>query len=603
MSGVGSTERRDGSRFSLIALTALAIALIRLVTRQATYWEFDEYLFRMGIQTFDPLRHHPHPPGYPLLIGLGKMIDLVFNDPFTSLIALAWLSSLIGTFAFAKAMRAMTGSESVAVVGALLFNLSPAMLVHGPEPMSDAPALMFLSLAFLAGTKLSVEPAGWWMAGFGASCAASIGCRPQYAVAVVPLFLATIAIRGPGRAKMAGLAIFTAVCLAWLVPLIVATGGVARFIDWETGQAAYVATHDALLSRGTRSWGDIALRFVAHPWGPKVLAIPTLALAGAGTGVVLRRRLTATWPLVAVSAIHLGFSIATSDPADGVRYQLPAQMAVALFAALGIDALARVTRIRFVVTTVPFALLLGYWLYARPVVLPRATEASPPARAMEWISESVPKSAVLLVDAPLRAHTEAMLGGYDTVPAEEGLAACYDHPGTVVWVVADGMTHVPEAREFSWPYSDAYGKLTRNHYRVVSLIPLIPERRYLPLTGVHPWERDADRPEWRWLDQVASLRLPPGTGDLRLGLELPNEVPYARAGITVNVDGTTAAAISISRGDSATAVVPVPEGRHVDVEIISSDAFTPAASSGRDPRRLALTLTELVRVPRAGGPK
>jgi len=600
MTGVGSSETRAGSSSSWIVLATAVIALVRLLTRQATHWESDEYLFRMGIESFEPLRHHPHPPGYPLLIGLGQLIDVVARDPFMSLIALAWISSVIGALAFAAALRETTGSESVAVVGALLFNLSPAMLVHGPEPMSDAPALMFLSLGFFAATKCPGSSA-WWTAAFGASCAASIGCRPQYAVAIVPVVLATIALRGNARAKLAGLAGFTAVCLVWIVPLIVATGGIARFIEWETGQAAYVAAHDAQLSRGTRSWGEIALRFVAHPWGTKALAIPTLALAVVGAFAIVRRRLVAVWPLVAVCVIHLVFTIVTSDPADGVRYQLPAQMAVALAVALGIDEVARVTRLRLVVTLIPVALLLGYWVYARPVVVPRATEASPPARAMEWGRASLSKSAIVLWDASLRAHSEAMLGSFRTMPIEKGLSAFYDRPDAELWVFADGMTRVPGAQSFSWPYSDAYGKLTRNHYRVVSMIPLSPSRRYLPLKGVEAWERDADRPEWRWLDQVASLRLPPGEGDLQLRFELPKEVPYASARLTVKVDDRPAASLTVARGTSSSIVVPVVDGRYAKVDIVSSEAFTPAASAGRDPRRLAVTLTDLVRVPRSGG--
>jgi hypothetical protein len=464
--------------------------------------------------------------------------------------------------------------------------------------MSDAPALMFLSLALLAATKLFSDASAWWMAAFAATCAASIGCRPQYAVAIVPVFLVLIVVRGDRRAKLAALTTFTAVCLLWLVPLVAATGGVSRFVDWETGQAAYVAAHDAHLSRGSRSWSEIALRFVAHPWGSKALAAPTLALAVAGGFSLVRRRLTAAWPLIAIAALHLGFTIATSDPADGVRYQLPAQMAVAFLAALGIDALARAARIKAIVTVVPLVLLVGYWIYARPFVYPRATEASPPARAIDWAKANVPKSAVVLWDAPLRAHSEAMLGGYRTMPAEQGLATLYDQPGTTAWILADGMTRVPGAQSFAWPYSDAYGKLTRNHYRAVSLIPLAPERRYLPMKGVNPWERDADRPEWRWLDQVASLRLPPGSGDLRLAFELPKEVPYVSVRVSVKVDGTPAATFPIARAGNATVEVPVPDGKYAEIDIVSSDAFTPAAGSGRDPRRLAITLTDLVRVPR-----
>ncbi|MBI2213084.1 MAG: glycosyltransferase family 39 protein [Acidobacteria bacterium] len=578
MSGAGSIDAR--SRTPWIALATIAVAVIRFLTRQQTHWELDEYLFRMGVQSFEPLLHHPHPPGYPLLIGLAQLIDRVLHDPFVSLIALAWVSSVIGTFAFASALRELTRSDAIAVVGALLFNLSPAMLVHGPEPMSDAPALMFLSLAFLAVARTTRSHSGWWLAGFAASCAASIGCRPQYAIPIVPVFLVVIALRGSARAKLAAFGTFTAVCLIWLLPLVVAIGGLERFIEWETGQAAYVAAHDAHLSRGTRSWAEIALRFVAHPWGSKGLAIPTLALALVGAVEIARRRMIAAWPLLAVSALHLVITIATTDPADGVRYQLPAQMAIAFAAAIGIDAIARVARLRTIAALIPISLLLGYWLYARPVVIPRATEPSPPARAIAWANAALPKETVVLCDLPLRPHAEATLEGVRALPVEPGLASVYDEPGTAVWVLADGLTGVPGSRSFSWPYSDAYGKLTRNHYRVVSMIPLTPERRFLAVKGVNPWERDADRPEWRWL---------------------PKEVPYESSRITVKVDGSAMATVEVARGASSEVVVSVPDGRYAGVDIVSSQAFTPAAVAGRDPRRLAITLTDLTRVPRGAG--
>ncbi len=601
MTGAGSLETPADSRFSWIAIATVAVAILRLATRQATHWELDEHLFRMGVESFEPMLHRPHPPGYPLLIGLAKLIGFVVNDPFIALMVLAWISSIVGFFAFAMALRAITGSEPVALIGALLFHLSPAMLVHGAEPMSDPPALMFLALAFWAATRLETTSRGWAMVAFAASCAASIGCRPQYAVPIIPVFLAVVALRGSVREKLAGLVTFTGVCLLWIVPLIVAVGGLDELVQWETGQAAYVAAHDAHLSRGTRSWIEIVLRFVAHPWGPKALAIPTLALAVVGFVALVRRRAGAAWPLVAVSAIHLGFTIATSDPSDGVRYQLPAQMAVALAAAVGLELLARRAgslRAAFVAASV---LVASYGAYAWPVVYPRATQPSPPVRAIAWANERLDRSSIVLWDASLRAHADAALRGFETMPVEEGLARYYDRPDVELWVLADGTTRVPGAQVFSWPASDAYGKLTRDHYRTVSLISLVPERRYLPLEGVNPWERDAARPEWRWLDQVSKLRVPPGAGDLRLEFELPKEVPFPSTTLRFRVDGARGRELVIRRGESASCVLPLEDGRYAELKMVSSEAFTPAMGEGRDPRRLALTLTGLERVPRSGG--
>src|SRR4028119_2249182 len=51
----------------------VAVAAARLLTLPRSVWELDETLFMSGVLDFEPLRHHPHPPGYPLLIGLGKL--------------------------------------------------------------------------------------------------------------------------------------------------------------------------------------------------------------------------------------------------------------------------------------------------------------------------------------------------------------------------------------------------------------------------------------------------------------------------------------------------------------------------------------------------
>ena len=35
--------------------------------------DIDSLNFALGLRHFDPTRHWPHPPGYPLLIALGKL--------------------------------------------------------------------------------------------------------------------------------------------------------------------------------------------------------------------------------------------------------------------------------------------------------------------------------------------------------------------------------------------------------------------------------------------------------------------------------------------------------------------------------------------------
>ena len=162
---------------------------MRALTLPRSLWEMDEVLFARAIERFDPLSHRPHPPGYPLLVGLGKAFNLVFHDPFVSLVALSFVSSLVGFVALVAAFRRIAGegSERVAVAGALLFHLSPVMLVQGPLPMSDPPALMFVSLALWAGGGAVAGRLGPGRDRPRRAASAAIGCRPQLALAVLPM--------------------------------------------------------------------------------------------------------------------------------------------------------------------------------------------------------------------------------------------------------------------------------------------------------------------------------------------------------------------------------------------------------------------------------
>ena len=57
----------------------------------------------------------------------------------------------------------------------------------------------------------------------------------------------------------------------------------------------------------------------------------------------------------------------------------------------------------------------------------------------------------------------------------------------------------PAGVTFRWPDTDAYRKLTRQHYGAVSVIPLPPSQRFRVTEGVYAPERKRDGTSWRWL--------------------------------------------------------------------------------------------------------
>lgn len=576
------------------------VAAVRASTLPRSLWEMDEFLFSGAIGRFSPLSHRPHPPGYPLTVGLGKVFALVFQNHFVSLVALAVVSSLVGYWALVVAFRRIAGTpgdpgaERVAVAGALLFQLSPVMLVQGTLPMSDPPALMFLALGLAAAAILHDTSSVWAAAGLGAAASAAIGCRPQHALIVLPMLavaLWPVSWRRRGEALLA----FTLVSVIWFMPLMTATGGPSGLLAYEMKQAAYVALHDATASRGSSSRLELLTRFLAHPWGPKWLSLPVLLLAVAGVVALVRRRRTAAIPIAVLSTVQLGVCLLMMDPADGVRYALPTVLCVAFAAVVGSEAAARRLRVPAAAWVVPGLVLVGGALYARPLLAARATTVSPPLQAALWAHRHLPAGTGLLVQDDLAPHAHFMMRGFNLSPVDAGLQSYARRPYAPLWLYAEGESAWPGAMTFRWPDTDAYGKLTRNHYRVVSLSPIPADARYQVVRGVNAFEPSVRDARWRWLSDNAVLRIfPRDVRAVAVTLGLPSVAPLESNTVIVSVNGKSIRTVELPRGTESRFELPVePEGRS-EIAFHSSRSFV----AGADSRHLAVQLRGVQRLHR-----
>ena len=396
------------------AVLALALSL----SMPASPWEFDEPLFFQALQRYDPGAHHPPPPGYPLFIGAGNLARMVMPSDFEALRAVSLAASAIAFLMLALAFRNLSGDLTTGTVGAALFYFSPVMLVHATLPISEPGALALLATAlYFAGRS---SPA--WFAVFAAL---TVGWRIQFAIFVVPLFLVAVVLMPRGRDRGIALGAFTLVCLAWLVPLAIAVGGVAQMVQFETGQGQYFAAQDANEARGGWTTAMIATRFIAHPWGLKIGSLPLLALAAAGALVALmRRRLPVA--LTAAGAAYIAFALWGMDPADGVRYAIPFVLVTAFFASVGAVAAAR--RLSLPVALLPALFAAVSLVYVSPVLSQRRASASPPLRAIEHARASYPKGAVAIYELPLWPHATYFLRDFSPLRLDDAMAAYHDRP-------------------------------------------------------------------------------------------------------------------------------------------------------------------------------
>lgn len=605
----------------------MAVAAARLLTLPKTLWEFDEVLFIRGVEKFDPLHHRPHPPGYPVVVGLGKLFAAVLGSPFAGLVASSVLASLVGYLALvdAYAHLATAGPDSrrpfestqIGVLGALLFCFAPPMLLYGPLALSDAPAIAFLALALAAAARLArrdeaaggvadpSQPTAATAAdrravvaalALGAFAAAAVGCRPQLAVAVGPMLMVALVLARRRSAWVFAGAGFAVVALAWLAPLVIACGGPRELLHLLRGQANEVATVDALSARAGSSRAHVLVRFVAHPWGPKALALPVLLLATWGMVVSVRQRRFAVLPVLVLAGVDLAFALAVMDPSDAVRYALPSMLSVAFLAAVGAQALAHRLALPAVSWVLPAALCIAFAVYTGPLLRVRTTTASPPVQAIEWAATHVPRGALVLVDPPLAPHAAELLGKRDLALADAALSRLETADDRPAYLLSDGKSRWPGAVSFQWPRMRAWRKLTRGYYRVVSWSPLPTDCRYAARSGVYSWENG-----WRWLDRQAEIRIPGGSFPSSLGLEfaLPPEVPYDGATVEVSGGAGGPVRVRVPRGRRARVALGLPSQPEIDLRVSVDHAFVPAAIGlNTDRRSLAVQLIGCDRGPK-----
>src|SRR5438034_9957836 len=116
---------------------AIVVLITRVITAPISPWENDEFLFAEAVKKFDPSNYHPHPPGYPLFVLLGKLFMIIVHDPWRALMIVSIVAAPVGFVALARAFRGWIDDADLAVAGALLYCFSASMLVHGTLALSD----------------------------------------------------------------------------------------------------------------------------------------------------------------------------------------------------------------------------------------------------------------------------------------------------------------------------------------------------------------------------------------------------------------------------------------------------------------------------------
>jgi len=345
---------------------AIALAAIFLVAHLAflppTLEDLDSMNFALGVRDFDPSKHQPHPPGYPVFIALGKLSHAVWPSEAGSL---SWWSALGGALSVFALLALFRSFEALdrsaheadrarrAAFATVVAVASPLFWFTALRPLSDTPGLAFalaaqacLAIAFV-GRRLRPEASPEAVAASGRMIVAgafiaglAVGVRTQTVWLTLPL-LALVLIdrtgRGAAGAILGSAMTFSIGVLAWAVPMLVASGGLDRYRAAFAGQTAeQFHGLDIFLSNPTpRRMALGILASLVGPWALPPLGWIVVAAAFAGFIYLVWRAPAGAMLLLVAFVPYAIFHLVVQETYS--RYALPLVPAIAYLAVRGLS--------------------------------------------------------------------------------------------------------------------------------------------------------------------------------------------------------------------------------------------------------------------------
>ena len=384
-------------RLGLLVLSLL-VAVTRWPAIAKTLWDWDEALFVLALRDYDVVAYHPHPPGFPLFVGLANLLPL---EPFRALQTIVVLASLFVFPAMFFLARELRASTFVAGGSALVLAFLPNVWLYGGTAFSDVPSLV-LSLLACALLLRGCRDDRMLLAGCAVlGLAAAI--RPQnLLIGFVPFAIAFLARRS---VALRGLAITIAIVIVSYGAAAAATGSVAAYFSALGEHGRYIRRVDSFLSDIRPSLFRVFDDFFLRPFRAPLINILVLILAA----IALWRRRTHTIAAIAIFGPFLLFAWLFLDFHSASRFSIAYMPLFALLAADGLE----IAPVRLRVPLLA-SLLAVMFAWTFPVLGVVHSTESPPVAAMRFLRTSAdPVISYIDVDESLGPHAEVFLQGFE----------------------------------------------------------------------------------------------------------------------------------------------------------------------------------------------
>ncbi|HET8799366.1 MAG TPA: hypothetical protein VFO89_16880, partial [Thermoanaerobaculia bacterium] len=511
---------------TIVLALALVCAATRFLALARSFWDWDEALFLLGMRDYDVTQHHPHPPGFPVYLGMARLLRLAVADDFRALQGVNLLAAVLvfpALFLFARELRLRFETS---VLAAALFAFFPNVWFFGGGAFSDVPSIVLVLFAVTFLLRGVRDPKSYLAGTF--LLALAIGIRPQnLLLGLVPGLLATRR-RRPREIAAALLLGVTIVALAF-GGAIHATGSYDGYMEAVRSHGDYIARVDSWRSDvRPPMWRLFDRFFIKQYQSPPLSILATLFVIAAAAGSIRQR----SRPMLVNVLTFAPFAIVAWMMLDRFsisRFSIGYQPMFAILAADGIHRAARFLARRFGTAALPrietaiAAVVVGaFFVYTLPALTPVRNELAPSLVATRAVAQHLdPRRDSLFVGHTMSKFVDLTLPGRPYIRVLDDRALPLSTSGRS-WILAE-RTKTPEEGFVFRRERGRLWNIARRHYFDVKLAPLTRQAQFV--SGWHEAESEGIE-QWRWMTRHSVTILPPQHGDalLRLHLAVPAEL-------------------------------------------------------------------------------
>jgi hypothetical protein len=313
-SALAAEEHNPTCAGLITAFILVFIVVSRWALAPGYLYYFDSANFALSLESFNPGLHQPQPPGYPLYVGLLRLIHIWVERP-EQVQVIAGLLAACGSALLIRVLGAGLFGGAAGILSMVLLASSPVFWFGGlTNQVRVFLSLSSLAIALLGWRALTRPDSPWRLYAAFAALGVAGGFRPVAAGLLLPLLLWVWLRTGRSWKRLAiGLASVAATSLPWIAVTVAAVGGPAAMIQimWDYSNQQFAGS-SALFGADTGSaWKMFAAAAVWSTMGALVWiwALPFTARGLKAVFAPPKAAFLAVWflpPFLFSAFVHIG---------------------------------------------------------------------------------------------------------------------------------------------------------------------------------------------------------------------------------------------------------------------------------------------------------